>query len=560
MTFLVRKERHRPFRPLQGGQIMRDAIIRELKNETGQFIRRHLFVFLLIGMTMFLPSLSFAVEATLTDDAYTYSGSKTTKYGAQPILSVEGVVDGTPLKRSFLKFDLSTVPAGITGADVLKATLKLFVNKLIKAGLFDVMTVTTDWNEMSITDQTAPSVGGVVATGISIDKGMIFVTVDLTNFVAAWLNRTSPNYGIALLPNAEGINVNFDSKESTTTSHAASLEIVLTGPTGPAGPQGATGTTGSTGATGPQGPAGPQGATGTTGSTGATGSQGPAGPQGATGTTGSTGATGPQGPAGSQGPQGPQGPPAFNPLQVALLRWYQANQTENQFTVGSNPYGIAFDGANIWVTNCNSNTLTELRASDGTNLGTFTVGDVPFGIAFDGANIWVTNNGSNTVTKLRASDGTNLGTFSVGNNPAGIAFDGANIWVTGFTYGTVTKLRASDGTNLGTFSVGSNPFGIAFDGVNIWVANNGSNSVTELRASDGTNLGTFAVGAAPWGVAFDGANIWVANNGSNTVTKLRASDGTNLGTFSVVSDPVGIAFDGANIWVTNCDSGTVSKL
>jgi len=539
MTFLVRKERHRPFRPLQGGQIMRDAIIRELKNETGQFIRRHLFVFLLIGMTMFLPSLSFAVEATLTDDAYTYSGSKTTKYGAQPILSVEGVVDGTPLKRSFLKFDLSTVPAGITGADVLKATLKLFVNKLIKAGLFDVMTVTTDWNEMSITDQTAPSVGGVVATGISIDKGMIFVTVDLTNFVAAWLNRTSPNYGIALLPNAEGINVNFDSKESTTTSHAASLEIVLTGPTGPAGPQGATGTTGSTGATG---------------------SQGPAGPQGATGTTGSTGATGPQGPAGSQGPQGPQGPPAFNPLQVALLRWYQANQTENQFTVGSNPYGIAFDGANIWVTNCNSNTLTELRASDGTNLGTFTVGDVPFGIAFDGANIWVTNNGSNTVTKLRASDGTNLGTFTVGNNPAGIAFDGANIWVTNCNSNTLTELRASDGTNLGTFSVGSNPFGIAFDGVNIWVANNGSNSVTELRASDGTNLGTFAVGAAPWGVAFDGANIWVANNGSNTVTKLRASDGTNLGTFSVVSDPVGIAFDGANIWVTNCDSGTVSKL
>ena len=303
MTFLVRKERHRPFRPLQGGQIMRDAIIRELKNETGQFIRRHLFVFLLIGMTMFLPSLSFAVEATLTDDAYTYSGSKTTKYGAQPILSVEGVVDGTPLKRSFLKFDLSTVPAGITGADVLKATLKLFVNKLIKAGLFDVMTVTTDWNEMSITDQTAPSVGGVVATGISIDKGMIFVTVDLTNCVEAWLNGTSPNYGIALLPNAEGINVNFDSKESTTTSHAASLEIVLTGPTGPQGPQGVTGTTGSTGATGPQGPAGPQGATGTTGSTGATGSQGPAGPQGATGTTGSTGATGPQGPAGPQGPQ-----------------------------------------------------------------------------------------------------------------------------------------------------------------------------------------------------------------------------------------------------------------
>jgi hypothetical protein len=39
------------------------------------------------------------------------------------------------------------------------------------------------------------------------------------------------------------------------------------------------------------------------------------------------------------------------------------------------------------------------RASDGADLGTFTVGASPFGVAFDGANIWVTNNGSNTVSK-----------------------------------------------------------------------------------------------------------------------------------------------------------------
>ena len=39
------------------------------------------------------------------------------------------------------------------------------------------------------------------------------------------------------------------------------------------------------------------------------------------------------------------------------------------------------------------------------------------GIAFDGANIWVANGNSNSVSKLRASDGTTLGTFSVGGGP-----------------------------------------------------------------------------------------------------------------------------------------------
>ena len=38
------------------------------------------------------------------------------------------------------------------------------------------------------------------------------------------------------------------------------------------------------------------------------------------------------------------------------------------------------------------------------------------GVAFDGANIWVANGGSNTVTKLRASDGALQGTFSVGSS------------------------------------------------------------------------------------------------------------------------------------------------
>jgi outer membrane lipoprotein-sorting protein len=322
------------------------------------------------------------------------------------------------------------------------------------------------------------------------------------------------------------------------------------------------------------------------------------------------GNVGPQGPAGSPGPQGPQGPAglqgaagaagpaglAINPLRVALLKW--APYSGVTFPVESGPFGVAFDGANIWVANSGSNSVTKLRASDGANLGTFSVGDGPLGIAFDGASIWVTNRGSNSVTKLRASDGASLGTFGVEFSPFGVAFDGGNIWVTNGE--SVTKLRASDGANLGSFFLGGNTFGIAFDGANIWavatgnfsfvsklrasdgadlgnfpvnaaggiafdganiwVINGNSNTVSKLRASDGANLGSFAAGTGPVGIAFDGANIWVTNGGSNSVTELRASDGVHLGTFSVGNYPMGIAFDGANIWVTNTNSNTVNKL
>src|ERR1041384_5696798 len=57
---------------------------------------------------------------------------------------------------------------------------------------------------------------------------------------------------------------------------------------------------------------------------------------------------------------------------------------------------------------------------------TFPVGLGPEGVTTDGANVFVANQFSDTVTKLRASDGGRAGTFSVGHCPVGLAFDGAN--------------------------------------------------------------------------------------------------------------------------------------
>jgi DNA-binding beta-propeller fold protein YncE len=58
--------------------------------------------------------------------------------------------------------------------------------------------------------------------------------------------------------------------------------------------------------------------------------------------------------------------------------------------------------------------VTKVRARDGAIVGTFNAGAAPLKIAFDGANMWVTNPTANTVTKIRASDGVLLGTFNVG--------------------------------------------------------------------------------------------------------------------------------------------------
>src|SRR5437016_1145142 len=68
------------------------------------------------------------------------------------------------------------------------------------------------------------------------------------------------------------------------------------------------------------------------------------------------------------------------------------NVTVQSFPVGNRPEGLAFDGTSIWVVNEFDNTVTKLRASDGTIEGVFAIGREPKYLAFDGANIWATNN------------------------------------------------------------------------------------------------------------------------------------------------------------------------
>jgi hypothetical protein len=267
--------------------------------------------------------------------------------------------------------------------------------------------------------------------------------------------------------------------------------------------------------------------------------------------------------------------------QIATLAWY-ATPSGIEYSAGSSPTGIAFDGANIWVTNfISSGTVTKLNAATGAIVGNYSVMPFPTRIAFDGTSVWVASKNSRFVTKLNVSDGSLVGSYDVGGNVyGGLVFDGVNMWVS--TLSSVVKLLASSGVSLGTYAVSSTSG--AFDGTNIWLQlfaapNATSGSVKILKASDGTPVGNPIGTGVPAmdsnGIAFDGSSIWITNTGYNgkTIGKLRAFNlnatyfmGESLGAYNLASigTPSGVAFDGANIWVAvtslSTNSGTVVKL
>ena len=154
-------------------------------------------------------------------------------------------------------------------------------------------------------------------------------------------------------------------------------------------------------------------------------------------------AGGPAGPAGPAGLVGPAGPVnRISKDQIALLRWDRDPGRAGVFPTGTGPQGVAFDGANIWVTNDGSATVSKINPVTGAKVD-YATGVNPSGVAFDGTNIWVANTGDATVSKINpngAAPGTPIN-YTTGNNPYAVAFDGTNIWVANYGGATVSKIN-----------------------------------------------------------------------------------------------------------------------
>lgn len=211
------------------------------------------------------PVAASAQSVPLTQDSYVVPGSSG-NYGAQQYISAGGANAALAL----IQFDLSTLPTGITSADVSKATLVLFAKSVTATGTINISTVNGSWTESVVTGNNAPTAGTAVASGVSVTTAESFLYVDATNAVKGWVTTPGSNNGFLITPNDGAVNVNFDSKESTSTSHPAVLVITLAA-IGIAGVTGATGPTGATGSTG-VGMTGPTGATGVTGTVSASSS------------------------------------------------------------------------------------------------------------------------------------------------------------------------------------------------------------------------------------------------------------------------------------------------
>jgi len=173
-------------------------------------------------LVLFVVTLAHG-QITPSDDAHINIAAPGTNYGGAITLSVV-----SPSQTTYITFDLSSIPSGYTGANVSKASLKLFVNTVTTAGSFNVDYVNGTWAEKTINANNAPPPGATIAASVPLSKSQAldYVVIDVTTAVVEWLNGSEPNYGIALVANSP-LAATFDSKESKTQSHPPELDVVF---------------------------------------------------------------------------------------------------------------------------------------------------------------------------------------------------------------------------------------------------------------------------------------------------------------------------------------------
>src|SRR5258708_13701272 len=197
-------------------------------NVEAKMAKFHRELWLRFLLLTLLSSMAWA-QLPVTDDSYVSSAQPTTNNGNNPSLVVQQSSNGMTL----IKLDLSPLQAaGVTSSAIDKAYLKLYTSAVTGQGTFDLYKVTSSWAEGTVTYNTMPSMtlvtsGTTCPSGVQcVNTASKYVQVDITSLLQAWVTTPSSNFGLALKPNSTTISVTFESKESTTTTHAPELNII----------------------------------------------------------------------------------------------------------------------------------------------------------------------------------------------------------------------------------------------------------------------------------------------------------------------------------------------
>ena len=164
-----------------------------------------------------------------TEDTHADQKKPTTNYGTDTTMEVDPKTAAA--NRSFVLFDVSTIPAGST---VNTATLTLCATSGNSGRTHDAFRVTASWTETGVTWNAMPSVAASATASIAAPSTAGCVTWSIASDVQLWVDGTA-NYGWRITDAGEpqqGSNgiIYRTSEEAVVTTERPKLDVNYTAP------------------------------------------------------------------------------------------------------------------------------------------------------------------------------------------------------------------------------------------------------------------------------------------------------------------------------------------
>jgi hypothetical protein len=201
--------------------------------------------------------------------------------------------------------------------------------------------------------------------------------------------------------------------------------------------------------------------------------------------------------------------------------------------------------------------------------------DGPTSAAVAGSHLFVANGANNSVSEVKASNGSYVATISgTGfgfDSPAAIVSVGGDLFVANSAGNSVSEFSAAARhTDIRTISGPDygfdDPLALASSGPDLFVLNGGG-SLTEVAIASGDFIGTASGDSFgfddPTGLAVKDGDVFVVNSAADSVTVVKAADLNFVSSLSgptfAFNTPIGIASDRTNLWVTNQGDQSVTE-
>ena len=234
-------------------------------------------------------------------------------------------------------------------------------------------------------------------------------------------------------------------------------------------------------------------------------------------------------------------------------------ETENTLSTMPfpSPLGMTFDGTHFWIVDWQSNTINKVLPEDGSVIDTIPGPSTlpacgnqpysnvqfcarPFGIAWDGKALWVSEREEQRIYRVNPANGdvlTYIENPSFLNDPLGLAWDGEFLWVTNRDNDTTSSIHKVDS--------GITPFGIVGCVEKNGIGINGDVLLSQAAQSDQTTTtdgdGCFLFVDFASGVPLS-VEISESGNDKKPVLSLTGGDVTLL-VGDTYSDPGVVALD-----------------